>query len=111
MNQTDGVTGYTVPYDMKFDVRKLLTIPKFEFEYDNKAIIKQWKDILESPVPERKSEPTKGNNVRVKVLRSFQDKYTGRMIPKGYTTFTHQRVKEILEVQRLRRVKLIEVEF
>lgn len=107
----DGVTGYVVPYNMIFDVKKLLTIPKFNFEYDNNAIIKQWKDILEAPIPERKTEPVISDSIRVKVLKSFQDKYTGRMIPKGYTTFTYQRVREILEVQRLRKVKLIEVEY
>jgi hypothetical protein len=31
---------------MKFDVRKILEIPKFEYEYDNDAIIEQWRKLI-----------------------------------------------------------------
>lgn len=42
----DGVNAHVVPFDMNFDVRKLLEIPKFVFRYDNDMRIKQWKEIL-----------------------------------------------------------------
>ncbi len=42
----DGVNAHVVPFDMDFDVRKLLDIPKFTFEYDNEKRINQWKEIL-----------------------------------------------------------------
>lgn len=108
----DGIHGYVVPYDMKFDVMRLLTIPKFKFKYNNDAIIKQWKKILEAPAPRRELVVnTSGDEdkVNVRVLKSFTDKYTGRLVPKGYATFTRARVLEILEVQRIKKVRLIEV--
>ncbi len=42
----DGKNGYIVPFDMNFDVKKLLNVPQFEYQYDNDAIIKQWRDLL-----------------------------------------------------------------
>lgn len=42
----DGVNAHVVPFDMNFDVRKLLDIPKYEFNYDNDSIIAKWKEIL-----------------------------------------------------------------
>lgn len=42
----DGVNAHVVPYDMDFDVNKLLTIPKYEFSYDNDSRIAKWKEIL-----------------------------------------------------------------
>ena len=42
----DGVNAHVVPFDMDFDVTKLLEIPKFEYKYDNAMIKKQWIKIL-----------------------------------------------------------------
>lgn len=42
----DGKNGYMVPYNMNFDVKKLLNVPQFEFEYDNETIIRQWRKII-----------------------------------------------------------------
>ena len=53
----DGKTGYTVPFDMRFDVKKLLNVPKFEFSYDNDSIIKQWRGILGNTKPTQKYKP------------------------------------------------------
>jgi hypothetical protein len=106
----DGVHGYVVPFDMKFDVKKLLKVPKFKFEYDNDAIVKQWVDLLDAPAPlvaERKVESPE--MVNVLVLRNFKDAHTGKMITKGYAAFPRQRVQEILEVQRIKKIRLIEV--
>ena len=66
----DGKTGYVIPYDMDFDVEKILTIPKFEFKYDNDSIIDQWKDLL--------SKPPQAKDTKVKVLRKFFDKQEQR---------------------------------
>lgn len=46
MGVEDGVNGYVVPFDMDFDVRKLLQIPAFYFHYDNERRKQQWRDIL-----------------------------------------------------------------
>lgn len=46
------VNGYIVPFDMQFDVNKLLTIPKFNYEYDNESIKSKWCKLLdETPAP------------------------------------------------------------
>ena len=42
----DGVNAHIIPFDMDFDVRKLLSIPKFTYFYDNAKRIKQWEKIL-----------------------------------------------------------------
>ena len=42
----DGVNGYVVPFDMDFDVYKLLDVPEFEYKYDNEKIIRQWKRLI-----------------------------------------------------------------
>ena len=42
----DGVNAHIVPFDMDFDVKKLLDIPKFKYQYDNMGRIKQWEEIL-----------------------------------------------------------------
>ena len=50
----EGVNGYVVPLDMKFDVNKLLKIPKCP-EYDNHALEK-WLDYLGDAVYIEKEE-------------------------------------------------------
>lgn len=42
----DGVNAHVVPFDMEFDVMKLLQIPQFDFFYDNEKRIRQWEEIL-----------------------------------------------------------------
>lgn len=42
----DGVNAHVVPMDMDFDVKKLLNIPKFKYNYDNARRIEQWESIL-----------------------------------------------------------------
>lgn len=42
----DGKNAHVVPFDMNFDVRKLLEIPKFVYRYDNDKRIEQWREIL-----------------------------------------------------------------
>ena len=42
----DGVNAHVVPFDMNFDVHKLLNNLKFDFRYDNERRVQQWKEIL-----------------------------------------------------------------
>ena len=42
----DGINAYVVPFDMDFDAKELLNIPKFSFSYDNEGRIQQWKEVL-----------------------------------------------------------------
>lgn len=104
----DGVNGYVIPYDMKFDVEKLLTIPKFNFKYDNNSIIKQWKKLLGAPAPKRETFKEDGY-LTVNIVREFKDRYTGELVRRGITVLPEKRVKEILAAQKEKRIKLIEV--
>ena len=46
MGIVDGKTGYVVPFDMNFDVNKLLKIPKFKYPYSNEEIKAKWEELL-----------------------------------------------------------------
>lgn len=113
----DGKTGYVIPYDMKFDVEKILTIPKFNFRYDNQKIINQWKELLSRPGSKRvtassfteRSFGPKEELIRVRVLKNFKDKYTNMTICPGERMMEKKRVEEILKTQKRKKLKLIEV--
>ena len=72
----NGKNGYVVPFDMRFDVRKLLQVPEFEFEWDNEKLKKKWKKILE------KKEGT-GDYVNVEVLVPYRDIVLKKQMAKG----------------------------
>lgn len=46
MGIEDGKNGYVLPFDMNFDVSRLLKVPKFKYDYDVKHIKAQWESIL-----------------------------------------------------------------
>ena len=104
----DGVNGYVIPFDMNFDVEKILNVPKFNFKYDNKSIVNQWKKMLGAPAPKRR-EISEETYLTVNIVREFKDKYTGNLYRKGLATLPESRVREILAVQKSKRVKLIEI--
>jgi len=74
----DGVNGYIVPFDMNFDVEKLLNIPKFDYEWDNEPLIAEWEKVLDKP-PKRK----KKNEVELKVTRDYYDTDLQRGVRSG----------------------------
>ena len=42
----DGENGYIMPFDMGFDVKRLLKVPKFRYKYNNDEIIDQWRGLI-----------------------------------------------------------------
>ena len=74
----DGVNGYIVPFDMNFDVEKLLNIPKFDYEWDNEPLIAEWEKVLDK-LPKRK----KKNEVELKVTRDYYDTDLQRGVRSG----------------------------
>lgn len=62
----DGVNGYIVPFDLNFDIHKLLNVPRFEFEYQNEKIRKQWQEILGYTKPKHDYVPKISRKVRVR---------------------------------------------
>lgn len=78
----NGVNGYIVPFDMKFDVKTLLNVPRdFDYQYDNDTIIKQWRDLLGKKKPKQKYKPLDVRKVRVKV--TYYDIELKRTIKQG----------------------------
>ena len=90
----DGQTGYTIPFNMEFDVKKLLKVPKFKFKYDNSEIINQWREILGDTKPEKTYKPQK--LVLIKCIQKYHDNEVGRLIKPG----------EILRVSEQRAAKI-----
>ena len=76
----DGVNAHVVPYNMNFDVHKLLEVPEFKFNYDNSAIMKEWQKLLKKPKPKMK---TPAGMVLVEVTRTYLDIELNRNLNKG----------------------------
>ena len=54
MGIEEGKNGYYIPFDMDFDIKKILQVPKFEYEYSNDMIVAQWKKLFKQEPPEKK---------------------------------------------------------
>lgn len=77
----DGKHGYIIPFDMKFDVRRILDIPEVTYVFDNKLIKKQWMKLLGEPKPFEKYKPSE--MVLVEVVQSYHDIELGRDLKRG----------------------------
>lgn len=96
MGIKDGVNGYIVPFDMDFDVTKLLDVPVVNYDYDNDAIIRQWRSVLGDTKPRRDYDP--GAMVRVKVTQNYYDIALDEDMRKGQETImTKQRADHVME--------------
>lgn len=73
----DGYNGYIIPFDMDFDVRILLDVPKFNYEWDNEYIRNQWKEIL------NKKPKMKPKVLKVKAKNAFNDTQLHKVILPG----------------------------
>ena len=69
MGVEDGVNAHVIPFDMDFDVTKLLTIPAFDYEYDNDQIMEQWIKVLGNTSPRHDYDPKE--MVQIKVVRPY----------------------------------------
>ena len=93
MGIEDGKNGYIIPFDMGFDVTKLLKVPEFTYEYDNKAIKKEWDKLLKKPKPKK-------SGVRVRILVSYKDMELGRIVNAGeIITVSKERAKTIVDAK------------
>ena len=92
MGIEDGINGYIIPFDMGFDVRKLLEIPKFKYKYDNKVIKREWDKIIN-----HKTKPKKPKGVKVRILMTYNDTELKRQISAGEViTVSAERAKKIV---------------
>ena len=76
-----GVNGYVDPFDMNFDVNRLLDVPQFEYEYDNKPMISKWRKILGKKAKRGDYKPPQ--LVLLKIIRTYRDVMIGRVIHEG----------------------------
>lgn len=68
----DGVNGFVVPFNMQgIDIKKIYESKlKFNYEFDNKKIKKQWCDLLGESIP---FVPYKEEFMKIKVIKTFKD--------------------------------------
>lgn len=66
----DGKNGYIIPFDMDFDVSKLLDVPEFDYSWNNDSIKKKWKKLLDA---KPKNKVSGEDKVIVKVVTSYKD--------------------------------------
>lgn len=94
MGIKDGINAHIVPFDMDFDVTKLLNIPRYMYIYENEKIRQQWIKILGDTEPLHDYNP--GQMVEVEVLEGFNDIQLKRFLNKGERLLmTKERANEI----------------
>lgn len=93
----DGVNGYVIPFDMNFDVNKLLNVPKFTYSYDNEHIRSQWHAILSEPAKPRPQLPM----VRVRVTQPYFDIQLSENLRRGEVLEMHTDRAEYLQSREL----------
>ena len=92
MGIEDGVNGYIIPFDMGFDVSRLLKVPSFKYSYDNKGIKKAWDKIIT-----HKIKPKKKKGVKVRILMTYNDTLLKRQVQGGEViTVSAARAKAIV---------------
>ena len=77
----DGKHGYIVPFDMNFDVKKLLDIPKVEYKRSNTESIKKWRSLLGNTEPKHDYEPEQ--IINVEVIKNYYDTLMERKLSPG----------------------------
>lgn len=92
MGIKDGENGYIVPYDMNFDVSKLLNVPQFTYEYDNKQIKRQWEKIF-------KQKQKKRSKWEVQVIQKYHDVLFDKTMEVGeIVSVPVERAKKIIDL-------------
>lgn len=100
MGIIDGVNAHIVPFDLNFDVTKLLDIPVFDYEYDNDSIIKQWVELLGDKKPQTRYEPVE--SVRVRVRRIYDDVLLGKRLYIGQKLYMdRERADYLQDIKKL----------
>lgn len=90
----DGKNGYIVPFDLDFDVEKLLSIPEFTYTWNNDKILKQWDKLFKHPRKKKKDIP-KGT-VEVFITGEYKDIELDRVVRRGERLFmSEQRARAV----------------
>lgn len=84
MGIVDGLNAHVVPFDVeKYDVKKILRIPRFKYDYDNQAIIAQWRELLGDTKPQRNYRFEAERDVVVEVTMQYKDLERNEMMIPG----------------------------
>ena len=94
----DSENGYIIPFDLDFDVRNLLKVPAFDYEYDNENIIRNWKKILNAKPSKQVEQP---DRVAVKVRVQYNDIVLDRSMTVGEVVGMPRARAEYLESRKL----------
>ena len=98
----DGKNGYIVPFDMAFDVKKLLKVPKFKDNHSNDEIIGSWREILGKP---QKSTYKPTEKVMIRAIRDYTDTKEKMYITSGQIyEVSLERANEIINAKFAERV-------
>ena len=90
----DGENGYIVPFDLNFDLKKLLNVPQFKYDYDNTKILNQWKKILSKK--SKKPRKLLEDMVKIQVVVKYKDMQLDKwLVPGTITYFTRKRAEEV----------------
>ncbi len=93
----DGVNGYIVPYNLDFDIRKLLQVPVFDYEWDNEKILSQWREKLGKTKPKHTYNP--GKIVLIRAIRRYDDIMLDKTIHEGEELLvTDSRANQLCDV-------------
>lgn len=77
----DGEHGYVIPFDMDFDVHKILDVPEVSFSFNNEPVREQWEKLLGEPKQFEKYIPSK--KVMVEVTCNYYDIELGQDLKRG----------------------------
>lgn len=89
MGIKDGVNGYVVPFDMGFDVHKLLNVPSMSFDYDHEGIKKAWEKVL--------TDKKKNKGIKVRIIQTYFDTLLNRKVSAGENLYmTRERANTII---------------
>ena len=96
----------TLPLSVR--VSFLRNVPKFDFEYDNKSIIAQWRKLIDSKSVKKVELPKKprGTRCAVKVLQTYRDVVLNTVLMQG--AVIEMDSDRALDLANMRFVELLE---
>lgn len=77
----DGLNGYIIPFDMGFDVNKLLKVPKFKDDHNNDDVVMEYRKLLGNTTPKSPYKPTA--TVSIRAIKDYTDSELNRYISTG----------------------------
>lgn len=105
MGIVDNKNAYVVPFEVEgFDVKKILSVPKFNYEHDNEGIIKQWRELLGDTKPTGNYKPKP--EVNVEVIVQYRDLQLDETLKIG--TRRVMKFPRALELQGLGFVRILD---